>query len=191
MLVLCARVFVRWHSSADSPVSSIASSDTIAASTIISTFNSLTLSPRWRRLLLKPKSAPPDAFQRGINRVLGRFFALFNRGFSRASEGYGHGVRRITAIRGTVLAIFVLLLISTWGIFQIGRAASSPQDKQYLHRIVQLPDAAFAGPHRIRGAPDVAAGEGNPGRRSRDRFLGIVGCRDSSIPATLRCCSFR
>jgi len=116
---------------------------TIAASTIISTFNSLTLSPALAALLLKPKSAPPDAFQRGINRVLGRFFALFNRGFSRASEGYGHGVRRITAIRGTVLAIFVLLLISTWGIFQIVPGGFiPPQDKQYLIGIVQLPDAA-------------------------------------------------
>jgi hydrophobe/amphiphile efflux-1 (HAE1) family protein len=116
---------------------------TIAASTIISTFNSLTLSPALAALLLKPKNAPPDAFQRGINRVLGRFFALFNRGFSRASEGYGHGVRRITAIRGTVLAIFVVLLISTWGIFQIVPGGFiPPQDKQYLIGIVQLPDAA-------------------------------------------------
>src|SRR6202163_4759943 len=116
---------------------------TIAASTIISTFNSLTLSPALAALLLKPKNAPPDAFQRGINRVLGRFFALFNRGFSRASEGYGHGVRRITAIRGTVLAVFVLLLISTWGIFQIVPGGFiPPQDKQYLIGIVQLPDAA-------------------------------------------------
>jgi hydrophobe/amphiphile efflux-1 (HAE1) family protein len=116
---------------------------TIAASTIISTFNSLTLSPALAALLLKPKSAPPDAFQRGINRVLGRFFALFNRTFSRASDGYGHGVRRITAIRGTVLAIFAVLLIGTWGIFQIVPGGFiPPQDKQYLIGIVQLPDAA-------------------------------------------------
>jgi len=116
---------------------------TIAASTIISTFNSLTLSPALAALLLKPKNAPPDVFQRGINRVLGRFFALFNRGFERASEGYGHGVRRITAIRGTVLGVFVLLLISTWGIFQIVPGGFiPPQDKQYLIGIVQLPDAA-------------------------------------------------
>jgi hydrophobe/amphiphile efflux-1 (HAE1) family protein len=116
---------------------------TIAASTIISTFNSLTLSPALAALLLKPRNSPPDVFQRGINRVLGRFFALFNRGFERASDGYGHGVRRITAIRGTVLAIFVLLLISTWGIFQIVPGGFiPPQDKQYLIGIVQLPDAA-------------------------------------------------
>jgi hydrophobe/amphiphile efflux-1 (HAE1) family protein len=116
---------------------------TIAASTIISTFNSLTLSPALAALLLKPRNAPPDVFQRGINRVLGRFFALFNRVFERASDGYGHGVRRITAIRGTVLGIFVLLLISTWGIFQIVPGGFiPPQDKQYLIGIVQLPDAA-------------------------------------------------
>jgi hydrophobe/amphiphile efflux-1 (HAE1) family protein len=116
---------------------------TIAASTIISTFNSLTLSPALAALLLKPKSAPPDIFQRGINRVLGKFFALFNRGFERASERYGHGVRRITAIRGTVLAVFGLLLVCTWGIFQIVPGGFiPPQDKQYLIGIVQLPDAA-------------------------------------------------
>src|ERR1700726_1668941 len=83
---------------------------TIAASPIISTFTSLTLSPALAALLLKPQNAPPDVFQRSINRLLGRFFALFNRGFERASEGCGHGVRRITAIRGTVLAIFAFLL---------------------------------------------------------------------------------
>ena len=116
---------------------------TIAASTIISTFNSLTLSPALAALLLKPRSAPPDVFQRGINRVLGRFFALFNRVFERASDGYGHGVRRITAIRGTVLGVFLLLLICTWGIFQIVPGGFiPPQDKQYLIGIVQLPDAA-------------------------------------------------
>src|SRR6266581_2811242 len=48
---------------------------TIAASTIISTFNSLTLSPALAALLLKPKNAPPDAFQRGINRVFGLLLA--------------------------------------------------------------------------------------------------------------------
>ena len=47
---------------------------TIAASTLISTFNSLTLSPALAALLLKPRTAPPDWFQRGINRVLGRIF---------------------------------------------------------------------------------------------------------------------
>src|ERR1700721_1568736 len=92
---------------------------TIAASTIISTFNSLTLSPALAALLLKPRGAPPDAFQRAINRVLGRFFALFNRGFERASLRYGPGVSRITSIRRTVLVLFGALLIGTWAIFHV------------------------------------------------------------------------
>ncbi|MDP9084122.1 MAG: efflux RND transporter permease subunit [Pseudomonadota bacterium] len=116
---------------------------TIAASTIISTFNSLTLSPALAALLLKPKNAQPDAFQRGINRVLGGFFGLFNRGFESASERYGHGVRRITAIRVLVLGIFLCLLVATWGMFHLVPGGFIPaQDKQYLIGIVQLPDAA-------------------------------------------------
>lgn len=116
---------------------------TIAASTIISTFNSLTLSPALAALLLKPRSAPPDWFQRGINRVLGWVFALFNRGFQRASEAYGRAVRRITAVRLAVLAVFAVLLVCTWGIFHVVPGGFIPgQDKQYLIAIVQLPDAA-------------------------------------------------
>src|SRR5271168_3403280 len=116
---------------------------TIAASTIISTFNSLTLSPALAALLLKPRDARPDAFQRGINRALGGFFRLFNRGFERASERYGRGVSRLAAIRGAVLLVFAALLFCTWGIFQRVPGGFIPsQDKQYLVGIVQLPDAA-------------------------------------------------
>jgi len=116
---------------------------TIAASTIISTFNSLTLSPALAALLLKPRNAPPDAFQRGINKVLGWFFGRFNRVFERASERYGHGVSRLTALRGLVLAVFAVLLVCTWGVFHVVPGGFIPsQDKQYLVGIVQLPDAA-------------------------------------------------
>jgi hydrophobe/amphiphile efflux-1 (HAE1) family protein len=116
---------------------------TIAASTIISTFNSLTLSPALAALLLKPRNAPPDAFQRGINKVLGGFFRGFNRVFERASDRYGHGVSRLAALRGAVLAGFAVLLVCTWGMFHVVPGGFIPaQDKQYLVGIVQLPDAA-------------------------------------------------
>jgi multidrug efflux pump len=92
---------------------------TIASSTIISTFNSLTLSPALAALLLKPKNAAPDRFQRQINRLFGRFFGLFNRGFERSADRYGRGIRRLALIRVVVLSIFGLLLFATWGMFKV------------------------------------------------------------------------
>ncbi|EPB6852731.1 multidrug efflux RND transporter permease subunit AdeG, partial [Acinetobacter baumannii] len=68
---------------------------TIAISTVISAFNSLTLSPALAALLLKGHDAKPDALTRIMNRLFGRFFALFNRVFSRASDRYSQGVSRV------------------------------------------------------------------------------------------------
>ncbi len=48
---------------------------TIAASVLISAFNSLTLSPALAAALLRPRNAPPDAVGRFIERVFGRPFA--------------------------------------------------------------------------------------------------------------------
>jgi hydrophobe/amphiphile efflux-1 (HAE1) family protein len=116
---------------------------TIAGSTVISTFNSLTLSPALAALLLKPRESTPDLFQRGINRVLGRFFRVFNRTFDAASHGYSGAVRRITALRIVALAIFACLLGVTWWLFHTVPGGFIPaQDKEYLVGIVQLPDAA-------------------------------------------------
>ena len=53
---------------------------TIAISVLISAFNALTLSPALSAMLLRPRTE-----SRG---PLGRFFAAFNRGFARATDGY-------------------------------------------------------------------------------------------------------
>ena len=59
---------------------------TIAVSTMLSAFNSLTLSPALCALLLQPGTRPKDWFGRLWDRLLGRFFAAFNRGFARMSS---------------------------------------------------------------------------------------------------------
>src|SRR3954463_1539110 len=56
---------------------------TIAVSTVISAFNSLTLSPALAALLLKPTTAKKDVFGRLLDLVFGWFFRLFNFGFKR------------------------------------------------------------------------------------------------------------
>lgn len=116
---------------------------TIAASTLISTFNSLTLSPALAALLLKSRATPPDRFQRLIDGVLGRPFAAFNRFFERISHAYGLRVADVARFRRVILAAFVLLLGATWLMFRVVPAGFiPPQDKAYLIAIVRLPDAA-------------------------------------------------
>jgi multidrug efflux pump len=65
---------------------------TIAVSTLLSAFNSLTLSPAMCALLLRPHDAPKDWFGRLWDRFLGRFFVWFNRSFERLSHGYSGAV---------------------------------------------------------------------------------------------------
>jgi hydrophobe/amphiphile efflux-1 (HAE1) family protein len=116
---------------------------TIAASTLISTFNSLTLSPALGALLLRPRNEPHDAFQRLIDAVLGRPFRAFNRLFERVSGAYGVRIASAASHRRVILAAFVVLLGATWLMFRIVPGGFIPvQDKQYLIGVVQLPDAA-------------------------------------------------
>ena len=67
---------------------------TIAFSTIISAFNSLTLSPALAATLLKAHGARKDWLARAMDKVLGPFFNRFNAVFHRGSENYGTRRRR-------------------------------------------------------------------------------------------------
>src|SRR5206468_8975323 len=71
---------------------------TIAFSTLLSAFNSLTLSPALAAVLLQPKDARPDWFTRMLNTVLGWFFRLFNRGMSAMTGGYFVLLRRVVGL---------------------------------------------------------------------------------------------
>ncbi len=55
---------------------------TIAVSTAISALNSLTLSPALATLLLRPRTAERDRFQRLLDSLLGWFFRGFNKVFA-------------------------------------------------------------------------------------------------------------
>ncbi|HZW11581.1 MAG TPA: efflux RND transporter permease subunit [Noviherbaspirillum sp.] len=116
---------------------------TIAISTVISAFNSLTLSPALAAALLKPHDAPRDALTRGMDRVFGSFFAWFNRSFGNASNRYEGGVRRVLARKTVALTIYAVLAIAAVFVFKAVPSGFVPgQDKQYLVGFAQLPDAA-------------------------------------------------
>ncbi len=116
---------------------------TIAFSTVISAFNSLTLSPALSAILLKPHGAPPDGLTRLLNRGLGWLFMPFNRFFARGSDGYGRSVGRVLRRRGAALAVYAGLIALTVVMFNRVPSGFVPtQDKQYLVAFAQLPDGA-------------------------------------------------
>jgi multidrug efflux pump len=116
---------------------------TIAISTVISAFNSLTLSPALSAILLRRHDAPKDRLTRGIDAVLGGFFRVFNRFFHRASEGYGNGVTRVVRRKSISLLVYAVLLGAAGLLFmRIPGGFVPAPDKQYLIGIAQLPAGA-------------------------------------------------
>jgi multidrug efflux pump len=116
---------------------------TIAISTVISAFNSLTLSPALASRLLRPHGAAPDAVQRVADRVFGRFFRGFNRMFNRGSSGYVFGVTRLLRMSAAVIVLYVGLLgLTAFGFSKVPEGFIPTQDKDYLVAFAQLPDAS-------------------------------------------------
>ena len=116
---------------------------TIAISTIISAFNSLTLSPALSALLLRSPHAPKDRLTRGMDFVFGRFFGLFNRLFNRGSTAYGNGVRRTLKHKGAMMVAYALLLgLAVFMGDTVPGGFVPAQDKQYLIAVAQLPNGA-------------------------------------------------
>jgi multidrug efflux pump len=116
---------------------------TIAASTLISAFNSLTLSPALCALMLKGHGHGRDPLTKGLDFTLGWFFKGFNWGFDRTITGYGGAVRLLLRTSIIVLLVYGGLLALTVKMFQVVPGGFIPeQDKGYLVVNAQLPDGA-------------------------------------------------
>ncbi len=119
---------------------------TIAFSTVISAFNSLTLSPALAALLLKNHNAPKDWFQKTIDFLFGWFFRPFNWVFKRGSNGYSTSVGGLVghkALMALMLLVYAGLIASTLFLFHIVPPGFvPPQDKQYLISFAQLPQGS-------------------------------------------------
>ena len=116
---------------------------TISVSTIISAFNSLTLSPALAALLLQPKGAKKDILQKTLDFFFGWFFLLFNKIFNLGTTAYGGTVRLMLKLSVLALLVYGGLLYGTYHYFKITPTGFiPPQDKGYLLANVQLIDAA-------------------------------------------------
>uniref|UniRef100_B0T967 Efflux pump membrane transporter n=1 Tax=Caulobacter sp. (strain K31) TaxID=366602 RepID=B0T967_CAUSK len=116
---------------------------TIAVSTVISAFNSLTLSPALAALLLRAPHQPKDWLTRVIDRLFGPAFNVFNTVFKRGSHAYGSGV---TSALGRKSIMLVLYAVLVGGAVLMGKLVPGgfvpAQDKGYLIAVAQLPDGA-------------------------------------------------
>jgi multidrug efflux pump len=147
---------------------------TIAFSTVISAFNSLTLSPALSALLLKGQGEPKDILTRLMERMLGPFFRRFNRLFQAGSKNYSRGVGNILSHKLGAIAIYGSLLAATLVVFHAVPSGFVPlQDKQYLVSFAQLPQGATLDRTEkvIREMSDIAMKE--PGVQSAVAFPGL------------------
>jgi len=116
---------------------------TIAISTLISAFNSLTLSPALASRLLRAHGAPRDRVQRVIDRLFGWLFRGFNRVFARGSSLYAGGVTRVLRVAVLALVVYAgLIALTGLGFSKVPPGFVPAQDKDYLVAFAQLPDGA-------------------------------------------------
>ncbi len=116
---------------------------TIAVSTSISTLVSLTLTPAMCALLLRPATAKKNRLGRGIDRVFGWPFRLFNRAFDAASGAYARVVSGVIRVSVIMLLIYGGLLgLTYFGFTQVPTGFIPPQDQGYIIIAIQTPPGA-------------------------------------------------
>ncbi len=148
---------------------------TIAISTILSAFISLTLSPALAGVLLRRHGIQQDRLGRIIERLFGRWvFQPFNRFFDAGSASYVRVVKRTLRVSTITLVVYGGLLALTWlGYANVPKGFVPMQDKYYLVGIVQLPPAASLDRTEevLRRVSEIALAE--PGVESVVAFPGI------------------
>jgi multidrug efflux pump len=147
---------------------------TIAISTVISAFNSLTLSPALAALLLKPHGAKKDLLTRAIDFAFGWFFKLFNKFFGKSSRVYGKLVTHTLRSSGIAVLVYAgLVVLAAFGFAKVPAGFVPTQDKGYLVSFAQLPNGATLDRTEdvIRRMSDIALK--NPAVQSAVAFPGL------------------
>lgn len=149
---------------------------TIAASTVISTFVSLTLTPALCALLLQPADAKPGILTRLMRFSLGWLFVPFNKAFEWTSQAYGAVICRFLRLSFIALLGYAGLLVATYFGFQMVPTGFIPQqDQGYLIVSMQLPDSASLArtDEVVQRVSEIALD--TPGIRNAVAFAGFSG----------------
>ncbi len=113
---------------------------TIAISTVISAFNSLTLSPAMAAKLLHGHDAPSDGLTRLLEKLFGWFFRGFNKAFKMASNGYARVLGFVLRWKSIPMILYLGLIAAAGFLFyKVPHGYIPTQDKQYLIGFAQLP----------------------------------------------------
>ena len=114
---------------------------TVATATVISAFNSLTLSPALCAILLKGHDA--HAKESLLIRPVHAAFRAFNRGFDRLATGYSRLVRGVTAASPLMLGLYAVLLAGAgWLLMHTPTGFIPKMDRGLLIVSLQLPAGA-------------------------------------------------
>ena len=161
---------------------------TIAASTAISAFVSLTLSPAMAALLLKSHTpahavAAKSSLVDRLAAPLHWFFRHFNRGFEWLADFYGRSTARLIRMGTIVLAVYAGLLVVTGE-----RLASTPTglipqlDRSYLIAAMQLPPGSTLErtDRLVRQASELILA--TPGVQAAVAFVGFDGATFTNSP---------
>ncbi|MGQ0676275.1 MAG: efflux RND transporter permease subunit [Rhodospirillales bacterium] len=158
---------------------------TIAASTVISAINSLTLSPALAALLLKPHDGEEAEAGWGPLRALRRAAALFNSGFDRMSDRYGQTVDFVARRKTVMLLVYALLTGLTVFVAQRVPTGFIPQlDQGYAIVVIQLPDGASLSRTDAVAQRASAVARETPGIDFAVAFVGFSGATFTNAPNT-------
>ncbi len=114
---------------------------TISVATVISAFNSLTLSPALGRIFLR---APAHRNNAGKERARPNFFfRAFNFVFEAARRKYGSAICVLVGRPVTMMMVFLVLIACTYLVYQRVPGGFIPQqDQGYLIVVIELPKGA-------------------------------------------------
>ena len=147
---------------------------TIAVSTLISAFTSLTLSPALCALLLQPHHAPKDFLGRAMHYSVDWLFQAFNRLFEGGRANYVRLLGGVLRRCGVTLVLYAALLGLTWfGFHKVPTGFIPSQDKGNIFCFLQLPDGASLQRTELVSQKVVQLLTNTPGVAAVSEFAGL------------------